>query len=99
LNDKYSANYATQVAATMGFGDFSPTDLKKSIGGKNSNHGCQFSPLQKDGFSGNSSVKDVETMLQLLYLRVTAPRKTAASLHCCTKSKSFTELLPLKPSL
>ncbi|HTB53044.1 MAG TPA: insulinase family protein [Ferruginibacter sp.] len=77
LTDKYNANYATAVMSAMGVGDFSPTDLKKILAGKTASVSPTFTE-SADGFSGSSSVKDVETMLQLLYLYVTEPRKDTA---------------------
>jgi zinc protease len=73
LNDKYNAEYATSVIRSMGIGDFSPTDLQKALSGKT----VRVSPLLSgisDGFSGSSSVKDLETMMQLIYLYATSPR-------------------------
>jgi zinc protease len=74
LEDKFNVNYATGVAEAMGIGDFSPTDLQKSLAGKTANARVILSGTF-DGFSGSSSVKDLETMMQLLYLRATSPRK------------------------
>ncbi|MFT4095232.1 MAG: insulinase family protein [Niabella sp.] len=71
--DKYNANYALSVVNAMGFGDFSPTDLQKALAGKSISAGASLSATT-DGFSGNSTVKDLETMLQLLYLKATSPR-------------------------
>jgi zinc protease len=72
--DKYNSNYATQVIAAMGIGNFSPTDLRKALTGKTASVNPVFSATT-DGFSGSSSVKDFETMLQLLNLYVYEPRK------------------------
>ena len=97
LKDKYNAEYATQIAATMGFGNFSPTDLRKSLAGKTASANDIFSGTQ-DGFSGSSSVKDVETMLQLLYLHVTAPRKDTALFNSfIQKNKSQLAMLSSNP--
>ena len=73
IKDKYNANYATAVVDAMGIGEFSPTDLQKALSGKVASARVVLSGTF-DGFSGSSSVKDAETMLQLLYLRATAPR-------------------------
>ncbi len=57
-----------------GIGEFSQTQLKKQLTGKQ----MQLNPWvsdEEEGFSGNSSVKDFETMLQLLYLNFTMPRQ------------------------
>jgi zinc protease len=72
--DKINANYAGSVADAMGIGEFSPTDLQKVLSGKTASARAVLSGTF-DGFSGASSVKDLETMLQLLYLRATSPRK------------------------
>jgi zinc protease len=72
--DKYNAAYALGVVNAMGYGDFSPTDLQKAMAGKTASAGVSMSRTT-DGYSGSSSVKDLETMLQLLYLKATSPRK------------------------
>lgn len=82
LKDKYNAEYAVQVVSSMGFGDFSPTDLKKALSGKTASVSMQFGNTF-EGMRGNSSVKDVEAMFQLLYLNMTSPRMDT------TLSKSF----------
>ena len=73
LADKYNAAYALAAINSMGFGEFSPTDLQKIMAGKTASAGASLSATT-DGFSGSSSVKDIETMLQLLYLKATSPR-------------------------
>lgn len=71
--DKYNAAYALAVINNMGYGDFSPTDLQKMLAGKTANAAASLA-ASFDGFSGSSSIKDLETMLQLLYLKATSPR-------------------------
>ena len=75
--DKYSANYASVVVQQMGIGEFSPADLSKFLSGKNVSVSPRISNLSA-GVSGSSSVKDFETMLQLVYLYLTSPRKDEA---------------------
>ena len=97
LKDKYNAEYATQIASVMGFGEFSPVDLRKALAGKTASVSDIFSDT-KDGFSGSSSVKDVETMLQLLHLHVTAPRKdTSLFRSFIQKNKSQLAMLSANP--
>lgn len=48
-------------------------DLSKALAGKTASAGPSIS-LTSQGFSGRSSIKDFETMLQLVYLYFTAPR-------------------------
>ncbi|MGJ7033232.1 M16 family metallopeptidase [Niabella hirudinis] len=71
--DKYSAWYALSVTGAMGYGSFSPTDLQKALAGKTASVSASIGETT-DGLAGSSSVKDLETMLQILYLRATAPR-------------------------
>ena len=88
LADKYNANYTTQVIAAMGIGDFAPVDLRKTLTGKTASVNPSFGPTT-DGFGGSSTVKDFETMLQLLTLYVTEPRKdTSLFKSFVQKSKS-----------
>ncbi len=74
IADKYNSAYALGVINAMGYGDFSPTDLQKIMAGKTASAGVSMSRTT-DGYSGSSSVKDLETMLQLLHLKATSPRK------------------------
>ena len=73
LADKYNAEYMIPVITSMGVGNFSPIDLKKALSGKTVSLHPTFGMLS-EGFSGSSSVKDIESMLQLVYLYVTSPR-------------------------
>lgn len=77
LADKYNAEYAVNIVNAMGVGGFSPTDLRKVLAGKSVDIKVSLGPLT-EGISGNSSVKDLETMFQLNYLYFTAPRKDTA---------------------
>ncbi|MDR1584589.1 MAG: insulinase family protein [Prevotellaceae bacterium] len=74
VSDLPSAVLATSIADFNGLGNFNQTDLRKALTGKI----ASVSPYigsYSEGFSGNSSVKDFETMLQLIYLNFTAVRK------------------------
>ena len=73
VKDKFNAEYATSVISSMGVGDFSPVDLQKALSGKTVKVNPVFSNIS-EGISGSSSVKDAETMLQLMYLYFTSPR-------------------------
>jgi zinc protease len=77
LKDKFNAQYATQVVGTMGVGSFSPTDLKKMLAGKSVSVTPTIGQIS-EGVTGNSSVKDIETMLQLTHLYFTSPRKDSS---------------------
>ena len=72
--DLPSAQLATTIIEFMGLGTFSKTQLDKALTGKT----VGVSPSINENtetISGSSSVKDMETMLQLNYLYFTAPRK------------------------
>lgn len=56
-----------------GLGNFSAVDLKKVLAGKIASAGPTIN-LVSEGMSGSSSIRDFETMLQLVYLYFTAPR-------------------------
>lgn len=75
--DKYDAEYLIPVISSMGVGNFSPVDLKKSLTGKTVGVSPYFSGIS-EGFRGSSSVKDVESMMQLIYLYATSPRVDTA---------------------
>lgn len=77
LKDKYSAQYATAVQAAMGYGKFAPQDLTKTMSGKKATAGLSYTDT-KDIISGNATIKDLETMFQMLYLKVTDQRKDTA---------------------
>jgi zinc protease len=74
LADKYSAQYATASVAAMGFGAYAPTEIEKIMSGKVATVAMGMTDIETS-ISGGSNVKDFESMLQLLYLRMTTPRK------------------------
>ncbi|MEO8194337.1 MAG: insulinase family protein [Gemmatimonadales bacterium] len=71
--DYISSALASQVMQLGGVGSFSRIELGKKLAGK----AAAVSPSigeTTEGLSGRSSLKDIETMFQLAYLTVTAPR-------------------------
>lgn len=72
--DLVSGNLAASVVANNGLGEFSSVELNKILTGKIASVSPSISGYY-EGFSGSSSVTDFETMLQLVYLYYTAPRK------------------------
>jgi zinc protease len=74
LADKQSAQYAASVAAAMGFGNYTPTQIEQIMAGKVASVRTSMGGIS-DNITASSNVKDFETMLQYLYLRMTAPRK------------------------
>ena len=72
-----AASAADLIPATSGVGKFSVIDLQKYLAGKQ----VSVYPLIDDlseGISGNASQRDVDTMLQLVYLYFTQPRLDTA---------------------
>ncbi|MCZ2222976.1 MAG: insulinase family protein [Chitinophagales bacterium] len=99
IADKYNASFLTSVISSMGIGEFSPTDLRKALTGKTASVNPIFTQTV-DGFTGSSSVKDFETMLQLLNLYINNPRKdTALFSSFIQKGKSQTAFLKANPQV
>jgi zinc protease len=71
--DYIPASTATQVIAAGGVGKFNAIDLRKILTGKVAAASPFIGELE-EGLNGSSSRKDLETMLQLIYLRFTQPR-------------------------
>ena len=74
IQDLPSATFAVDIIENSGLGNHSRIDLQKILTGKIARVRPYISAYG-EGFNGNSSVKDFETMLQLTYLYFTAPRK------------------------
>jgi zinc protease len=73
-SDKYSAENASSIVTAMGFGDFSPVDMRKAMAGKTASV-SPFIGQISEGFRGSSAKKDMESMFQLLWLSATSPRR------------------------
>ncbi|MBL7966353.1 MAG: insulinase family protein [Prolixibacteraceae bacterium] len=73
-NDKVaSAMMLNQFIGSFGVGEYSATELKKALTGKKASLTVGLSDLNET-FSGTSTPKDFETMMQLLYLQFENPR-------------------------
>ncbi|SEJ79016.1 zinc protease [Cyclobacterium xiamenense] len=71
--DHYHASYAGTAVNVMGVGDFSPSDLRKVLAGKN----VQVTPnigTYSETLSGSTSPRDIELALQLIHLYFSSPR-------------------------
>jgi zinc protease len=73
LDDEVSADFATDVMTESGIANFDNITLNKMLSDKVYRLSPYISQL-REGFSGSSSVKDTETLLQMLYLYFTEPR-------------------------
>ncbi|MCC7402178.1 MAG: insulinase family protein [Chitinophagaceae bacterium] len=97
LEDKDNAKHAAELVTSMGVKDMSPTDLQKFLSGKT----VEANPYLNDfeeGIQGSSSVKDFETLLELVNLYFTQPRKDQGLFNSfVTKQKSMIQFLKSNP--
>ena len=68
-----AAAFATQLAGLGGVGTFSAVELQKKLTGK-AVFVSPFIGTYQEGFRGQASPRDLETLFQLIYLQFTAPR-------------------------
>jgi len=76
--DFLSASSASQVIGSSGVGEFDAIALQKKLAGKVASVSPTISTLS-EGFTGSASPQDLETLLQLVYLYGTSPRKDTAA--------------------
>ncbi len=69
----YTAALMSGIMQQSGVGKFSATDLRKQLSGKSAQVGLAVEDYTH-GLWGYASPKDIETMLQLVYLNFTSPR-------------------------
>ena len=72
------AMLATTIAGIGGLGDLSMIDLRKVLTGKTAAASASIGS-RTEAISGSSSRADIETMLQMVHLRFTAPRRDSAA--------------------
>jgi zinc protease len=68
------ARFADDIVQAGGAGELDPVALKKALAGKVANINIYFSELS-EGVYGSARPADIETALQLLHVKLTAPRK------------------------
>ncbi len=73
--DYHTASFTSELMSRSGVKDFSAIDLRKILAGKNVAVSAYIADL-REGLSGSATPKDLETMLQLVNLKFTAPRKS-----------------------
>ncbi len=81
--DFISANFSSTIVDQSGIANFDNVQLEKKLKGKV----VQISPYIsdiKEGFTGSSTPKDFETLLQLTYLYFKSPRKDTAAFNTFT---------------
>lgn len=85
--DYDSARFADDVAKIGGVGDFDADQLEKVLAGKQVRVSTQIGETT-EGLSASGSVRDLETMMQLINLEITAPRKDAAQFEVWKQNTS-----------
>ena len=76
--DLVSALLVTDVVSVSGIADMTMTDLQKALTGKNVSCSPSIN-ANTESIDGASTVKDLETLLQLNYLYFTSPRRDEAA--------------------
>lgn len=72
--DRFNAEYSSTLVTQMGVSQFSPLDIRKVLAGKNAGVTPSIGTIS-EGINGQCSATDIETMLQLVNLYFTQPRK------------------------
>lgn len=73
-SDYQSASNADAIVNACGVAHFSPTDLQKVLAGKDANV-RPFIGTLSEGMNGSCSLKDMETMFQLMHLYFSSPNQ------------------------
>lgn len=74
------ASLLSQIASASGLGNFSNTELQKALAGKQASVGLSLGEYERT-LNGNSTPKDIETLLQLIYLTMTDVSKDEKSVE------------------
>jgi zinc protease len=90
IADRDNVHFATDVVDAMGLGNFSPSDFEKVLAGKKVELTESIGDIS-DELTGNSTVKDFESLMQVTYLQITQPRIDTA-LFSAFKNKQKTML-------
>ena len=94
-----SAVFADSVLAEGGVGDFDAIELEKALAGKLVSVSPFIGELE-EGITASASPQDLETLFQLLYLSVTAPRADPEAFQAfMTRMESFIENRQARPEI
>lgn len=92
-----SATFADTVVGEGGLGDFNQIELDKALAGKVASARAFIGELE-EGLQASASPQDLEAMLQLIYLTVTAPRKDPDAFAAfMTRMRAFLENRKVRP--
>jgi zinc protease len=79
------AMLATSAAGVGGLGELSQQDLRRVMTGKTASASASIGSTS-EAITGSSTRKDIETMLQLVYLRFMPPRRDSATFASFTQA-------------
>ena len=71
--DKANTQFMSDVMESMGYGEFTPTELTNALSGKTVGLQQSMDDISNN-VEGSSSVKDFPTLMELTYLQLTEPR-------------------------
>ena len=98
-DDPYTLQVLGDIITLGGVGEFSAIDLPKVLAGKKVNVSPYISTYS-EGMSGSCSPKDLETMLQLVYLYFTAPRADEEAFQSeMQRTQAMLKNLELNPNI
>ncbi len=93
----FAAEMLPSIVSMSGIANFSATDLNKKLAGKNVGLGMSIDNYT-NGMQGSCSPKDMETLLQLIYLSFTNPRFTQEDFNTTINTyKSYLQNLTSNP--
>lgn len=96
-SDRSNYHFLTELVPAMGIGSFTPSDLEKALAGKTTKVDLRLNEYAS-GVSGATTVKDFETLMQLIYLNLTQPRKDAELFAAYKeKQKSMLQFITANP--
>jgi zinc protease len=97
--DYYSAINAASIVSQTGVGNFSAVDLSNMLKGKSTSLSPNIA-LYSEGLNGNTIPKETETLLQLIHLYFTAPKKDKDAFESFrTRQKQLYENLGANPQI
>jgi zinc protease len=100
IDAKQQPNYTVmnEVVPLGGLGEFDPSDLRKVLNGKMVGVNASVSSAYEQ-LSGSASPKDIETLMQLTYLKFTQSRKDEVAFNnYLSRKKNQLENAALNPS-
>lgn len=97
--DYYSASYAASIVNQSGVSGFSAIDLSNMLKGKNTSLGVNIATYS-EGMNGTTIPKETETLLQLINLYFTSPRKDQGAFESYkTRQKQLYNNLEADPQI